>query len=177
MSSYRQSRSLPNRFRLVLTSFLQRPGLPFADALPEEAIQKAFDDEDATFAEDEDAVFGAAVLAGLVQLGARTRHPEALVVLGLDHDAGARRPVLGPELDNRVAFFAALQLPDLAAGALEDVARAPHLRLQQGGHGLLEIATPPGGVADAEGEVGVVRRQFEPCVIHLGGMCLGVGSG
>ena len=57
MSSYRQSRSLPNRFRLVLASFLQRPGLPFADALPEEAIQKAFDDEPASFADDQDTVY------------------------------------------------------------------------------------------------------------------------
>lgn len=55
------SRSLPNRFRLVLVSFLQRPGLPFADALPEEAIQKAFDDEEASFADDEDAVYTPAI--------------------------------------------------------------------------------------------------------------------
>jgi len=46
---------------LVLASFLQRPDLPFADVLPEQAIAKAFDDEDATFAEDEDAVFTPAV--------------------------------------------------------------------------------------------------------------------
>ena len=65
MSFYTQSRSpsrsLPNRFRLVLVSFLQRPGLPFSDALPEEAIQKAFDDEDASFADDEDAVYTPAI--------------------------------------------------------------------------------------------------------------------
>jgi hypothetical protein len=57
MSFYRQARSLPKRFRLVLASFLQRPGLPFVDALGEEAIQKAFDDEDANFADDEEAVY------------------------------------------------------------------------------------------------------------------------
>lgn len=57
MSFYKQARSLPKRFRLVLASFLQRPGLPFADALAEEAIQKAFDDEDAGFADDEEAVY------------------------------------------------------------------------------------------------------------------------
>ena len=56
MSFYKQGRSLPKRFRLVLASFLQRPGLPFADALTEEAIQKAFDDEDAGFADDQEAV-------------------------------------------------------------------------------------------------------------------------
>ena len=42
-------------------SFLQRPGLPFADVLPECAIEKAFEDEDATFADDENAVYTPAV--------------------------------------------------------------------------------------------------------------------
>jgi hypothetical protein len=46
---------------LILASFLQRPGLPFADALPEEAIQKAFDEEEASFAEDEDDVYTPAI--------------------------------------------------------------------------------------------------------------------
>ena len=61
MSFYRQARSLPKRFRLVLVSFLQRPGLPFADALAEEAIQKAFDDEGAGFADGEEAVYTPAI--------------------------------------------------------------------------------------------------------------------
>jgi len=61
MSFYRQAHCLPKRFRLVLASFLQRPGLPFADALTEEAIQKAFDDEEADFADDEGAVYTPAV--------------------------------------------------------------------------------------------------------------------
>ena len=61
MSFYKDSRALPRRFRLVLTSFLQRPALPFADALPEDAIEKAFDDEDANFADDQDAVYTPAV--------------------------------------------------------------------------------------------------------------------
>lgn len=61
MSSYGQLRSLPRRFRLVLTSFLQRPGLPFADALSEEAIRKAFDDENASFADDQEAVYTPAI--------------------------------------------------------------------------------------------------------------------
>ena len=56
-----QSRRLPTRFRLVLASFLQRPGLPFADVLDEDAIQQAFDDEDATFADDKDAVYTPAI--------------------------------------------------------------------------------------------------------------------
>jgi hypothetical protein len=46
---------------LVLASFLQRPGLPFADALTEEAIQKAFDDEDAGFSDDQEAVYTPAI--------------------------------------------------------------------------------------------------------------------
>ena len=57
MPFYKQSRSLPGRFRLVLASFLQRSDLPFSDALPEEAIQKAFAEEGASFAEEEDAVY------------------------------------------------------------------------------------------------------------------------
>ena len=61
MSFYKQARSLPKRFRLVLASFLQRPGLPFADTLTEEAIQKAFVDEDAGFADDPDAVYTPAI--------------------------------------------------------------------------------------------------------------------
>jgi len=43
MSFYGKSPLLPRRFRLLLASFLQRPGLPFADVLSEEVIQKAFD--------------------------------------------------------------------------------------------------------------------------------------
>ena len=61
MSFYRHSRALPRRFRLILASFLQRPGLPFADVLEEDAIQKAFDEQEATFADDEDAVYTPAI--------------------------------------------------------------------------------------------------------------------
>ncbi len=57
MSFYTPARFLPKRFRLVLASFLQRPGLPFADALTEEAIHQAFDDEGADFADDPEAVY------------------------------------------------------------------------------------------------------------------------
>ena len=61
MSLYPPSRSLSKRFRLVLNSFLQRPDLPFADVLSERSIEKAFDDEDAAFAEDDDAVYTPAI--------------------------------------------------------------------------------------------------------------------
>jgi len=61
MSFYRSSRRLPRRFRLVLASFLQHPGLPFADAITEDSIQSAFDDDDAYFADDEEAVYTPAI--------------------------------------------------------------------------------------------------------------------
>ena len=45
------------RFDLVLASLLQKPGLPFADALPEEDIQAAFEEEGALFGQEDDAVY------------------------------------------------------------------------------------------------------------------------
>jgi len=57
MFSNGQSRLLPKRFRLILASFLQRPGLPFADAITEESIQSAFDAEGVSFAADDDNVY------------------------------------------------------------------------------------------------------------------------
>jgi len=56
-----QSRLLPRRFRLILASFLQRPGLPFADALTEESIQAAFDNEGVLFTADDDIVYTPAI--------------------------------------------------------------------------------------------------------------------
>jgi hypothetical protein len=44
-----------------LASFLQKDGLPFAEVLPEERIEKAFAEEGADFAEDEDCVYTPAV--------------------------------------------------------------------------------------------------------------------
>lgn len=64
MLFYHKARSMTRRFRLLLASFLQRPGLPFADALPEEAIQEAFDQEGVRFGNDEDAVYTPAPIAG-----------------------------------------------------------------------------------------------------------------
>lgn len=61
MSSDRPSRPLPRSFRLILKSFLQRPGLPFSNVLSEEKIQAAFEVENASFAEDPDAVYTPAV--------------------------------------------------------------------------------------------------------------------
>jgi putative transposase len=57
MPSYQTNKSFPQRFGVVLSSFMQHPGLPFADVLPEEKIEQAFDDENRTFAQDDDAVY------------------------------------------------------------------------------------------------------------------------
>ena len=61
MSFYQRGHSLPYRFRLVLSSFLQHDGLPFANALNEEQIAQVFDDEQAMFAQDDDAIYTPAV--------------------------------------------------------------------------------------------------------------------
>ena len=55
MSLYKPPRSLSRQFRLILVSFLQQPGLPFANALTEDTIAAAFDDDGASFAQDEEA--------------------------------------------------------------------------------------------------------------------------
>ena len=52
-----RSRQLPRSFRLILSSFLQRPGLPLADVLTEESIQAAFDDEGVSFGNDPDTLY------------------------------------------------------------------------------------------------------------------------
>ena len=61
MSLYESSLLLPRRFRLVLASFLQRPGLPFAEAITEESIARAFAAEQASFGEVEEAIYTPAV--------------------------------------------------------------------------------------------------------------------
>jgi putative transposase len=53
----RSADSLPSRFCLVLNSFLQQPGLPFADVLPEDRIQAAFDEQGVAFAQEEDEIY------------------------------------------------------------------------------------------------------------------------
>ncbi len=57
MSFYKRRESRQQRFRLLVKSFLQHRGLPFANVLDADSIQQAFDDEDASFGEDDDAVF------------------------------------------------------------------------------------------------------------------------
>lgn len=55
-------RCLPLQFRVVLASFLQTPGVPFADSLSEETIEAAFQEEGVTFAQEEDEVYTPAVV-------------------------------------------------------------------------------------------------------------------
>ena len=57
MSFYHRDAFLPHRFRLVPSSFLQHDGLPFTDVLDERRFQEAFDEHQAPFAQDEDAVY------------------------------------------------------------------------------------------------------------------------
>ena len=57
MSFSTSARFSPRRFGMVLASFLQRPGLAFADVLPEERIQAAFDAEGVDFAQEADEIY------------------------------------------------------------------------------------------------------------------------
>src|SRR5271156_1029268 len=57
VSFSRSGHSLPHRFSLLRTSFLQKPGLAFSEALSEETIQAAFDAEGVDFAQEEDGIF------------------------------------------------------------------------------------------------------------------------
>lgn len=61
MAVYQNLRNFSSRFRLVLSSFMTADGLAFADVLPEEKIQQAFDEEGNNFGEDEDAVYTPAI--------------------------------------------------------------------------------------------------------------------
>jgi putative transposase len=51
MSFYQPTQSLPQRFRLVLSSFMQHSGLRFAEVLPEETIRQTFEEEGKLFAQ------------------------------------------------------------------------------------------------------------------------------
>lgn len=52
-----------SQFRLILSSFLQHPGLPFAEGLPEEAVEQAFADAGVRSEQEQDhnVVYSAAV--------------------------------------------------------------------------------------------------------------------
>ncbi len=55
--SFHTASALSRRFRLVLSSFMQRDGLPFCDVLTEEQIRDTFEREGGTFAQEEDDVY------------------------------------------------------------------------------------------------------------------------
>jgi putative transposase len=57
MSFYSSCRGLPQCFRLILSSFMQRDDLAFASVLPEAAIEQAFADAEVDFAPFEDDVY------------------------------------------------------------------------------------------------------------------------
>lgn len=57
MSFYHNLPIVSRRFRLVSSSFLQKDGLHFAEALPEARIQEAFDAEGVDFAQDDDEFY------------------------------------------------------------------------------------------------------------------------
>ena len=60
MSFYHGCKTLTRRFRLVLASFLESDGLPFGNVLPEEEIERAFEEENSPLGsadEEEDAVY------------------------------------------------------------------------------------------------------------------------
>jgi hypothetical protein len=61
MSSYHNRFSLSRRFRLILASFLQEDGLPFADVLPEKQIEEVFAEEGGNFAEEEECIYTPAI--------------------------------------------------------------------------------------------------------------------
>src|SRR4030042_5379328 len=94
MSSYPKLQSLPRRFRLVLSSFLQTDGLPFSEVLTEGQIQEAFDREDASFGAEEDHVYTPSVTlwAFLSQVLFKDEHRSCVA-------AGARVVVLLVALD------------------------------------------------------------------------------
>jgi hypothetical protein len=62
VSVYRTASTLKDGFQLVLSSFLQREGLPFSEILSAERIHQVFDEAGVTFAQDDDhAVYTPAV--------------------------------------------------------------------------------------------------------------------
>jgi hypothetical protein len=61
MSFSLSRRPLPQRFLIVLRSFLRHDALPFQDALPEAKVQQAFDAEGVTFGTDVGEVYSPAV--------------------------------------------------------------------------------------------------------------------
>lgn len=57
MSFCTSSQPLSRRFGVILRSFLQQAGLPFADVLPAARIQAAFDEQGVAFAQEADGIY------------------------------------------------------------------------------------------------------------------------
>ena len=55
--SYQISPKHDQSFKVVGQGFLQAEGLPFSEILSEQQVQEAFEEEDALFGEDENAVY------------------------------------------------------------------------------------------------------------------------
>jgi putative transposase len=72
--SYQQGADRGQSFNVVRQSFLQADGLPFSDILSEEAIAQAFEEDDALFGQEENAIYTTAItlwafLAQVLQSG------------------------------------------------------------------------------------------------------------
>ena len=84
MSVYHAASALTYRFRLVLSSFLQREDLPFSEILSEACIEQVFDEAGAAFAQDEaDPVYTPAVTlwAFLSQVLFKAEHRSCLAAV------------------------------------------------------------------------------------------------
>lgn len=55
--SYQKSRKRAQTFSVIRQGFLQAQGLPFSEVLSEEQVHQAFEEEDALFGREEDAVY------------------------------------------------------------------------------------------------------------------------
>jgi hypothetical protein len=149
MSFYASCQQLPRRFRLILSSFAQQDGLPFASVLPEATIEQAFADAGADFAQGENDVYTPALttwafLSQVLCSGAMRSCREAVArVLVLLVTTGKE-----PCSDNTGAYCRArAKLPatvlrrlasDVAAGCEE---RVPHSWLWKGRHVYLVDGT------------------------------------
>ena len=125
MSFTPSRRLLPQRFLLVLRSFLQQDGLPFTEALPEAKIQQAFDDAEIHFGTDEGEVYSPAVTlwAFLSQVLFKEEHRSCLAAVArvvMLYIALGKKP----PSDNTGAYCRArAKLPEMVLQRLvEDVA-------------------------------------------------------
>ena len=79
MSFYANCRQPPRRFRLILSSFAQQDGLPFASVLPEQAIGQAFAEAEVDFAQEDKDVYTPALTLWMEE-AAYARMPASIQV-------------------------------------------------------------------------------------------------